>query len=194
VALSWVNQPGTYPIASAQAQASRGGAGWLSLTPNGLRSATALVTPGASAYSFRASLTDDHGATGPWATTGALVPKLVDDASSSISWSRGWRAQTSSPAVDGTIHTATTRVGMTFSFTGRSLGVIAPRGARLAPFLVTIDGQDAGTITPSATWTTNRRIVAVWSWPADGAHTLRLRARPSSSRPTAVLDALAVLR
>jgi hypothetical protein len=166
----------------------------VSLTPSDLQRATTLVTPGMPAYLFRASLADDHGLTGPWATTRSLVPRLVGDRNSAIAWSRGWRTQTSSSAVDGTIHTAKARVGMTFSFTGRSLAVIAPLGAHLAPFLVTIDGRAAGTITPSATWTTDRRIVAVWSWPADGTHTLRLRTRPSSSRPTAILDALAVLR
>ena len=171
LALSWADQAGTYLIASAQAQASRAGAPWVPLTPGGLQSATALVIP-AAAYRFRVGLTDDHALTGDWATTGALVPRRVGDRNSAITWSRGWKVHPDSAADGGTTHTATARVGMTFSFTGRSLAVIAPLGAHLAPFVATIDGNAAGTITPSATQSSHRQIVAVWTWPADGTHTL----------------------
>jgi photosystem II stability/assembly factor-like uncharacterized protein len=194
LALSWANQPGTYAIASAQAEASRTGGQWMSLAPSDLQGATTLVLPGKPAYRFRASLTDDHGLTGPWATTWALVPRLVGDRNSAITWSRGWTVHPDPAADGGTTHTATTRASMSFSFTGRSLAIVAPMGAHLAPLQATIDGQAAGTITPTATQTSNRQIVAVWTWPADAVHTLRLQARPTAAQPTAVLDALTVLR
>jgi hypothetical protein len=193
LALSWANQAGTYPVASAQAQASRAGAPWVSLTPSGLQTATALVIPAAS-YQFRVSLADDHALSGDWTTTGALLPRRVGDRNSAITWSRAWKVHPDPAADGGTTHTATTGAGMTFSFTGRSLAIVAPMGADLAPLVATIDGHAAGTITPSANKTSNRRIVAVWTWPADAIHTLRLQARPTAARPTAVLDALAVLR
>lgn len=194
VALSWVNQAGTYPIASAEAEASRAGGSWRSLTSSGLGRATGLAIPGGAGYRFRARVTDDHAMTSPWATTGAVVPKLIDDSSSSIAWSRGWRIGANSDAVGGRVHSATTPVGMTFSFTGHSLAVIAPLGPHLAPFLVTMDGHGAGTITPTVSGHANRRIITVFTWPTDGAHTLHLQARPTAACPTAVLDALAVLQ
>ncbi len=97
-------------------------------------------------------------------------------------------------AVDKTLHTSSAgAAGVTLRFTGRSVAVIAPRGAHLASFSAMMDGKSVGKITPSATFTTGRRTVAIYSFTGAASHTLVLHVVRSSGHTLAELDAFAVL-
>ena len=86
-------------------------------------------------YRFQAQALDSQGNASTWMNGPAGTLKLKDDAGTQAVWSGSWMRKRDMTAVDKTLHTSSAgAAGVTLRFTGRSVAVIAPRGAHLASF------------------------------------------------------------
>ena len=193
VTVNWGAAPGTYSLTAGHLDESVDGGSWVARTPAGESSAATTLAFG-HGYHFRAQVEDSAGQTSAWKSGAAGTLKLKDDAASGLQWSANWSQHSDATAVDGTIHRSSTgTASVTLRFTGRSVAVIAPRGPRLASFSATLDGVSEGVITPSATTTSARHTIAIYSFATVGNHTLVLHVRRGSGHTLADLDGFAIL-
>jgi hypothetical protein len=191
--VTWTAAAGTYPLATGHLDESLDGGAWAPRTPTGESSDTTTLAFG-HGYHFRAQAVDSHGQVGVWRSgaTGSLT--LSDDAGSGPQWSANWSQHNDTSAVDGTIHRSSKgTASVTLRFSGTSVAVIAPRGPHFASFSATLDGQSAGVVTPSATTTTARHTIAIYSFAGGGGHTLVLHVSRSSGHTLAAVDGFAIL-
>ena len=192
VTVNWGAAPGTYSLAAGHLDESVDGGSWVARTPAGESSAATTLAFG-HGYHFRAQVGDSAGPNSAWKSGAAGTLKLKDDAASGLQ-GRPTGAASDTTAVDGRIHRSSAgTASVTLRFTGRSVAVIAPRGPRLASFSATLDGVSEGVITPSATTTSARHTIAIYSFATVGNHTLVLHVRRGPGATPADLDADAIL-
>lgn len=143
---------------------------------------------------FSARAVDRVGNVGEWVQTPALTPQLVQDTSPSVAYTGSWTTLTRARFSGGT-SASTTAAGdeATFTFTGRSFGLVS-REARLAgQFQVFVDGEDAGIVDLKSRYRLFQRVVFARSWPTSGEHTVRMVALGTEGRPRVDLDAFIVI-
>jgi hypothetical protein len=152
------------------------------------------VAIGAS-YRFRVRATDRAGNVGAWTYSPTFKPTKYDDATRAATWSAGWTRVGLSGSVGGYVRTtnATART-VTFSFTGLSVGFLAPRGPNMGFAQVYVDGVLTSTINLSAPTASVSRVVWAKSWSSSRAHTLRIRTLGTVGHPAVSVDAFVVLR
>jgi hypothetical protein len=153
------------------------GTTWATLLTTTSSSVSTLRTlPMSSTRAFRSRGTDRLGHVGAWATTASLRPILRGDGSSTISYSGSWSQTSNSSALGDTLHrTYAYGAKATLRFTGRSIGVIAPRGPGFGRFQVWIDGSKIGVVDLRRSSYKARVLVFARSWPTAGAHTVAIR-------------------
>ena len=109
-------------------------------------------------------------------STGMLLTpiQIYDGSSPTITWSAGWATVSSKRAWGGGVDLAKTAgATMTFSFTGKSVSVIAPTGPGLASATVTVDGVNPTTVDENTTSGQRQRVFRA-TFPTVGQHTLQI--------------------
>ncbi len=184
-------------IAGYELQMQINGGTWGYTVPTGptVRELKRPVTiSGADTYRFRVRAQDSAGHWSAWAM--AAQPnriRLVDDRSSSISYSGGWTRKTYTYAANKTL-TASSLPGSraTMTFTGRGIAVVAPRNAYRGSVDMYLDGKFVKTLTLRSTTSVTRQVVIARAWSTVGTHTIQLRVRSGNSYPLVELDAFLV--
>jgi len=109
-------------------------------------------------------------------STGMLLTpiQIYDGSSPAITRSAGWATVASSGAWGGGIELASNAgATMTFSFSGKSISVIAPTGPGLGSATVTVDGANPATVDENTAGGQRRRVFQA-TFPTAGRHTLRI--------------------
>lgn len=109
-------------------------------------------------------------------STGMLLTpiQIYDGSSPSITWGAGWTTAASKGAWGGGVELASNAgATMTFSFTGKSVSVIAPTGPGLGSATVTVDGANPTTVDENTASGQRRRVFRV-TYPTAGQHTLQI--------------------
>jgi hypothetical protein len=143
---------------------------------------------------FSVRAIDRVGNAGEWVQTPVLTPQLIQETSPAIAYAGSWTTLTRT-SFSGDSSASTTAAGAeaTFTFTGRSVGLVS-REARLAgEFQVFVDGEDVGIVDLKSRWRQFQRVVFARSWPTSGEHTVRLVALGTEGRPRVDLDAFVVI-
>ena len=91
----------------------------------------------------------------------------------------------------------TTGVGgrtASFTFTGRAVSVVAPRGPNMGFAQISVDGVLKATIDLSAPIASPSRVVWSTSWSTKATHEVRIRTLGTVGHPDWSVDAFVVLR
>ena len=116
------------------------------------------------------------------------------EGSSAIAYRGAWSVSRATSASGGTTRVATAAgARATFTFTGRAVAWIAPRGSSQGSARVFIDGELAATVNLAGS-TAARRIAFTQAWPVAGKHTLRIEVLGTRGHPAVQVDAFVVAR
>jgi probable HAF family extracellular repeat protein len=104
-----------------------------------------------------------------------LTPlKIYDERSTALTYAGEWTRSASGGAWGGGVEVAGSAGGtVTFSFTGKSISVIAPTGPGLGSATVTVDGANPTTVEESTSSGQRRRVFQA-TFPTAGEHTLQI--------------------
>ncbi|HEY4752269.1 MAG TPA: S8 family serine peptidase [Candidatus Limnocylindrales bacterium] len=162
--------------------------------PATARSATSTMSLGHS-YALQVRARDAAGNWSAWVSQTAVRSRLVQDTSSSITRRGRWSRTSSSTASGGTVmYSRQAGASYTYSFRGRGIAIVAPRGPGRATFDVWIDGVRVAAVNQYAAKYTARLVLFATQGLASRVHTLRVVARSVPTRQRIDLDALIVLQ
>ena len=194
--ISWTGRDVGWGIARYRLEKSTDGGAYLAV---GLPSATATtvkvaVKPGHS-YRFRVRAVDKAGNVGAWAVGPLIRVTAPSEAASSIRYRGTWVATADATARGGSLRTSS--VGgsdAVFTFTGRDVAWIAPRGPGQGRANVYVDGVLIATADLASPMPIARVIVFRRHWVTSGAHVIRIRVLGTAGRPMVGLDGFVVIR
>ena len=172
------------------------GAAWVSVPlPKATdRSATVALTPG-QAHRFRVRAIDRAGNASAWATGPVLGPRLVQVSSGAVRYVGRWRTGTGAAYSGGSTRFAKAAGSSArYTFTGRSVGLVATMGPTRGKVRVYVDGRYSATVDLHAPTTRYRVIAWQRTWTSSGTHTVRLVVAGTPGHPRVDLDAFAVLK
>jgi len=145
-------------------------------------------------YRFEVRARDRAGNLSLYVAGPTLGPLLVQETSTSITWSSGWASVTSAALLGGSAKTSTTPgASFTYTFSGRGVGLVMSRDATYGQVNIFIDEAFVGTLDTASTSYATRVVVFArsLSW---ATHTLRIVNVGTVGRPRVVIDAFEVIR
>jgi hypothetical protein len=128
------------------------------------------------AYLYRVRARDGVGNWSPWAVGPGDTPALVQDRSSSVSYTASWKRLLYSYASGGsTTYSSTAGARARTTITGRGVALVAPLGTTRGSAKIYVDGVYRAWIDFRSS--VNRSRVIVWSrsFPSVGTHTIEIR-------------------
>ncbi len=180
-------------VADVTLQRQIDGGGWeeLGLLAETDRSVQVALTRGRH-YAFRVRATDALGNLGPWTTGAGVVGRVRQQDHGGVTYSGDWATRSDPDASGRSFSSATARgSALTVSFTGESIGWVAPRVEDGGRAEVTIDGG-APTAVELRSDDGADRLIVYRRRLTDGPHVLRLTV--TSGPPDIVrVDAFVIL-
>ena len=174
-------------IASYDLQRLAGGT-WAAVGTAGTATSRNVTVPG-GAQQFRVRATDPARNTSDWEATPAQPVVVTQQYSTAIHYTGTWIGTSSSTLLGGSARYTTGRgASATFTFTGRSVGLVMTRAGLRGKATVTIDGA-AVTLDTRTTTLHTRQILWVRQLSA-GTHTIRIANQATPGRPRIDLDAI----
>ncbi len=157
------------------------------------RSATRTLAL-STAYGFRVRARDGAGNWGPWSATTAGTPVRHEESSSRVTYHGTWhRFRTSSSSGGSSRFTTSKGASVSFTFTGRGLAIVAPRGQSRGSAKLYVDGRYVSTVNLYRSSWTPRIVVAARSWSSSGAHTATFVALGTPGHARVDIDAFLVV-
>ena len=194
--ITWAGKDRESGLQRFSLQVSRNGGAWKALTlPSRLATSVTKRLAVGSTYRFRVRAKDRAGNVGAWTYSPTVRPRRYDDGTAAATWSSGWSRVAAAGAVGG--HLRTTTLGartVRFAFTGKAVGVLAPRGPGLGFAQVYVDGVLRATIDLQSSVDVPPRVVWTRSWASSAKHTVRIRTLGTIGHPGWSVDAFVVLR
>ena len=135
---------------------------------------------------------DTVGNAGEWVTS-QILARLRKGTFGAISLDGPWEAATASYYVGG-VYTKTGGASATFTFTGRSFGLVSRILRTRGAFEIFVDGRSQGVIDLYWRQYENSWVVFARSWASSSRHTVRIVALGTAGRPRVDLDAFIVLK
>ena len=194
--VSWAGSDRGSGLQRYTVQVSRNGGTWKTLTlPSRLATAINKRLTVGSTYRFRVRAKDRAGNTGAWTYSGSVRATRYDDGTSAARWSAGWSRVALAGSVGGYVRTA----GLggrsaSFTFTGRAVGILAPRGPNLGFAQVYVDGVLKATIDLSSPSALPSRVIWAKSWSSKATRKIRIVTLGTVGHPAWSVDAFVVLR
>jgi hypothetical protein len=195
VSLTWSGADSGSGVARYELRQSTDGGSWVTVSSflTG-RSATRSLVPGHS-YRFAVRAVDHAGNMGAFAYGPTFRVAALQEASSAIRYSGTWTTVSSGSFWGGKARASSTAgARATFTFTGRSVGLVTLRALARGRATVYVNGVLAATIDlRSSTWQAQR---VVWSatWSTVATRTVVVRVAGTSGRPRVDMDAFVTLR
>jgi hypothetical protein len=192
--ISW-HEDGTRPAGTTfQLQRIVSGA-WrnVSLADPTRSSVSLYLKPGVK-HGFRVRLRDADGNTGDWYSSGSFTPKLVQNTSSVLRWTAGWKRQSTSSASGGSAGNSV-KVGsaVTHAFSGSSYALVGTTGPTFGLARIYVDGVLEAEVDLYSAKTRWRRLIFSRSWDSAGAHSVRVEVASIKGRTRVHFDAGLVL-
>jgi uncharacterized protein with LGFP repeats len=106
-----------------------------------------------------------------------------------------WKTTTSTSYLGGSILYSTAKTASaTYTFTGRSVGLIVKRATNTGAFDVYVDGVKTATVDTKASGTSYRNIIWTKSWTTSAKHTIKIVVAGTATRPTVATDGIAYVK
>jgi hypothetical protein len=138
---------------------------------------------------------DQAGNASDWNTGPSFRRTRVEDRSAAVSFGDGaWKTARVKGATAGSTRFTTVKgARASFSFTGRAVAFVAPRGPGLGEVRIRVDGVAVDTIDLSASRSRPRKIVFSRTWDSHGRHSIEIVAAGTKGRPRIDVDAFLVM-
>ena len=161
-------------------------------TTSSVASTRSLSPDSGRAYRIRAQDRIGHVR---WVAGPELRPVRRSERSTFVTYSAtGWKGVTAESAIgDRLMRSRTSGAAATFRFTGRAVGIIAPRSASRGRFAVYVDGAKVATVDLGRSGTQARTVVYAKSWSTARAHTVTVKVIKTTGRTKVDLDGFLVL-
>ncbi|POM23131.1 N-acetylmuramoyl-L-alanine amidase [Actinomadura rubteroloni] len=150
---------------------------------------SATAKPGSATWALTATDAAGNAATSSVARTSALV-------SEQSAYRKGtWRTTTTSSYLGGRgLYSSSRGAYASWTFTGRSVGLIVKRAKNTGAVTVYVDGKKAGTLDTRASTTAYRQLAWTKAWSSSAKHTIKIVVAGTSGRPVVGIDGIATLR
>jgi parallel beta-helix repeat protein len=126
-------------------------------------------------------------------STTTLTTSLVQESSSGVHRSGLWRRVASASYSGGhALFTSARGARIQYTFTGRAIALVGPKGRWGGKALVIVDGRRRIIVSERATRFTAKATIFHQSWLADGKHTVTIQSLGSPSGSSFTVDALRV--
>jgi len=158
------------------------------------RSADRSLTIG-TAWSLRVRARDGAGTWSDWSNAVTITPARYQETTTKATYRGTWRtARTSSASGGHERYTTHKGASVSFRFTGRAVGIVAPKGTSRGSAKLYVDGVYVSTVNLHRSSFTPRNVVAARSWLRSGTHTIKLVALGTAGHPRIDIDAFLVIR
>ncbi|WP_207957832.1 N-acetylmuramoyl-L-alanine amidase [Streptomyces sp. YIM 98790] len=128
-------------------------------------------------------------------TLGNNVYTPVITQESSASRSGTWTTASRSAYLGGTTYQSTTKGStLTWTVTGRSVGLVVSRAGHTGQVRIHVDGVHVKTVDTRSSSVKHRQMVWTKSWTSTSEHTVTVEVVGTSGRPTTVIDGLVTIR
>ena len=147
-------------------------------------------------YRYRVRAHDRAGNTGAYVDGPLVKPKLVQQSpSTAVTYGGTWSTTSSSAASGGTTRYAT-KAGawVQYTFTGRALAVVAPKGSSRGSVKAYVDGVYVGTISAYRSSSQSKIVLFARNWGSSGSHKVKLVLTGTAGHPRFDIDAFATLQ
>jgi streptogramin lyase len=176
-------------------QVQRDGKAWTWVSRTLPSTSTVVSASAGHSYRFRVRAVDKAGNVGPFAYSVTSKASIAQETSSSAKYSSGWHASSQSVFIGGASkYTTTNGAWMTYRFTGRAVAWVTTMGPTHGKVKVYVDGVYISTVDTYQATTANKVIAFTRTWTSSRAHTLKLVAVSTASRPRIDVDAFVVVR
>ena len=182
-------------VASYALRQSVNGAAWTTVTASttGLYVDRSLTF--STAYRYRVRAHDRAGNIGAYVDGPQVRPKLRQQNGTGVTYSGTWTTRSSSSASGGSTRYATkSGAWVKFSFTGRAVALVAPKGASRGSAKVYVDGTYVGTVSAYRSSITVEVVLFARHWGASGSHKVKLVLTGTANHPRFDIDAFGYLQ
>ena len=173
--LTWTGSDAGAGVGSYDVQRAYDGAAYQTIaSATTASSLNWTMTPGHD-YKFRVRARDKAGNVGAWTTAYTWHPSLIQQTTSSITYTGTW-TNGSTPEYSGSTVKFATSPGAsaTYSFNGRAISLVTTLRDTGGKVEVWVDGALAATVDTHADSTTYRQVVFNKGWSSYGSHTIKL--------------------
>jgi len=182
-------------VASYALRQSVNGAAWSTVAASTTSLYTDRSLTFSTAYRYRVRAHDRAGNTGEYVDGPQVRPKLTQQNGTGVTYGGTWTTRTSSSASGGSTRYATkSGAWVQFSFTGRAVALIAPKGASRGSAKVYVDGTYVGTTSAYRSSSQSKIVLFARNWGASGSHKVKLVLTGTSGHPRFDIDAFAYLQ
>ncbi|WP_225992640.1 peptidoglycan recognition protein family protein [Actinomadura montaniterrae] len=106
-----------------------------------------------------------------------------------------WKKTTNSSYLGGYgLYSGSKGASASWTFTGRSAGLVVKRQSNVGAVVVYVDGAKVGTLDTRASKLAYRQLIWTRSWSASGKHTIKVVVAGTSGRPIVCIDGIAYMR
>ena len=193
--VTWTGSDAGSGVAHYEVWLSTNGASFVLVASPTTATYTRLMIPSSTTtYRFRVRGIDARGNTSAFAYGPTFHLYLVQQSSTAVHYYGTWYAASTSYASGGSYsYTSVAGRYVSYTFTGRSIGVIGAMGTAYGSFKVYVDGSYVTTVSEYATSTRWRRILYAKTWSSSGTHTIKLVCVGTTGHPRIGIDAFARL-
>jgi hypothetical protein len=195
VRVDWSGSDSGAGVARYEVAQSTNGGAWGTVSTNLLvpRFSKALST--GTDYRFRVRAIDRAGNASSWANGSTFRLAGYQDSHSAIRYSDSWTKSSSTAYWGGsTRRSSTTSASATFTFTGRSVAWVAPKGPTRGSARIYINGSYVESISLYSATAAPTQVVGVWKWSSVATRSISVRVRGTSGHPRVDVDGFAVIR
>jgi subtilisin family serine protease len=171
------------------------GAAWTTVTASTTSLYADRSLTFSTAYRYRVRAHDGAGNTGAYVDGPQVRPKLTQQNGTGVVYGGTWTGRASSSASGGSTRYAT-KAGawVQFSFTGRAVAVIAPKGASRGTVKVYVDGAYVATASAYRSSSQSKIVLLARNWSTSGSHKVKLVLTGTAGHPRFDIDAFAYLQ
>ena len=182
-------------VASYALRQSVNGAAWTTVTASTTAVSIDRSLTFSTAYRYRVRAQDRAGHTSAYVDGPQVRPKLTQQNGTGVTYSGTWTTRTSSSASGGSTRYAT-KAGawVQFSFTGRAVAVVAPKGASRGSFKAYVDGTYIATVSAYRSSSQSRMVLFARNWSSSGSHKVKLVLTGTPGHPRFDIDAFGYLQ
>ncbi len=182
-------------VGSYALRQSINGAAWSTVTASTSAVSIDRSLKFSTAYRYRVRAHDRAGNTGEYVDGPQIHPKLTQQNGTGVTYGGTWTSRSSSSASGGSTRYAT-KAGawVQFSFTGRAVGVVAPKGSSRGSFKAYVDGTYVGTVSAYRSSSQSRMVLFARNWDTSGSHKVKLVLTGTSGHPRFDIDAFGYMQ